>query len=315
MTGLELGFGWEQWTTATHLQRALERRVAVTTAGAGHQRPALPDPSPPSPEAAEQAFLWVESGVPWLPTVDRLRRSVSAAWLIDTHRGIGWRRRLAGAFDLVFVAQADAVPRLRSSGIHARWLPLAAPADLCTPGAPLADRPYDVAFVGQAPRGSLRAAMLDALEGVCRVAPRHGYVAPPEMMGLYASARIVVNLPLANDLNMRVFEAAGARSLLLTGPATGLGDVLPEGSCTVVHGRTVQAWVAAVEAALADATAQSRADAAHRHVLDNHTYDHRAATVLDQLGVCPRRGLDDRTRAAALGSGFARWGLPRQAGR
>ena len=248
--------------------------------------------------------------MPWLPPVERLSRTLSACWLIDTHRGLGWRRRLAAAFDVAFVAQGDAVEPLAEAGLDVHWLPLAAPADLCVEGPRLADRRYDVAFVGQARRGSLRAAVLDALRSRCSVAPTPPYVSPPDMMRLYASARVVVNLPLARDLNMRVFEATGAGSLLVTGPAHRLDRVLPTGSYELVEARTVDAWVRGVAQALADPDAQDRADRAHQRVMAEHTYEHRLATVIDVLGSSTRRPLAMAERAAALGAAYARWGRP-----
>ena len=252
-------------------------------------------------------LLWVESGVEWVPDADDLAHDGAAAYLIDTHRGFRWRAHLARAFDLVFTAQRPAAERLRASGLRAEWLPLAAPRELCGPGPDLASRPYDVGFVGQAPPGSFRAELLDDLERHVSVAPTPGHLDPPEMMDLYRSARVVVNVPIADDLNMRAFEGPGARALLVTEPVPGLSEVLPSGSYVTVEDRDVQRWTKAVKAAVRDPDAQARADAGYEHVVSRHTYDDRAAVVVDRLSSISGAVDPVRTRAA-LAAAWARWG-------
>ncbi len=287
---IEIAYGHESHTTAIHLERA------VAAAGLVADTPGGP-------------LLWVETGKPWLPSVEAMAGRTTAAWIIDTHRGIGWRRRVAQAFDLVFVAQQDAVAPLQAAGVPTRWLPLAAPADLVPDAPPLADRPYDVAFVGQAPTGSLRAVVLEALAVRHRVTPQDGFVAPPQMMERYASAKVVLNMPLATDLNMRVFEATAAGALLVTGPAIGQEDLLPAGSYVEVADRSVDAWVEAVGRALADPMAAFRAGEARTTVLDRHTYRHRAETVVEALSEpSVRRPISNEARRRALAAGYSRWG-------
>lgn len=257
-------------------------------------------------------MLWVESGVEWLPTVDDLSSDVSGAWLIDTHRGVGWRSRLAGAFDMAFAAQHDAVAAIRARGIPAEWLPLAAPSNLCHPGPDLDGRKYDVAFVGQCPPGSVREAVVAALRNRFTMAPVPGFLPPDKMMDLYRQSRIVVNIPWSGDLNMRTFEAVGARSLLVTGPAQRIDAVLPEDTFVTVATNDPLEWVQAVNRSLDDPDAQGRANEAFQHVVSHHTYDHRAARVLDVLGATRRREVSRQDRAAALAAAYVRWGRTQQ---
>lgn len=297
---MRLLYGAEPGTTAVHLQRALERRTRLVVSGPGHPPLATSD--------EDRRSIWVESGIEWVPDVDDLSPGPTACWLIDTHRGMGWRSRLAGAFDHAFVAQQDAVEVVKARGVNVEWLPLAAPAELAGPGPELADRPYDFAFVGQRWPGSFRAAVVDALREKYSMAPVEGFVPPERMMGLYRSARVVVNVPLANDLNMRTFEAVAARALLLTGPANKLESVLPSGAFVVVEHRDPRSWVDALGRALGETDSQERADEAHRHVMAHHTYDNRAARVLEVLDDALRSRRPAGARAAALGAAHARWG-------
>jgi hypothetical protein len=128
------------------------------------------------------------------------------------------------------------------------------------------------------------------------------------MMACYRRARVVINLPVGRDLNMRTFECAGARAMLVTGPATKLDEVLPSGTYTEVPGVEPREWANAVEAALRDPVAQRRADGAFERVLAAHTYDHRAVTLLDALAQTPRRTIEDSVRVRALAAGWSRWG-------
>lgn len=298
-THLRLAYGHQSWTTAVHLERALRQFVAVTSIGPGHSAASSANSGP---------LLWVESGVDWVPEPTSLEAASSAAYLIDTHRGFRWRAALARAFDLAFTAQRPATEQLRHDGMPAEWLPLAAPRELCGPGPDLSDRPFDVAFVGQAPAGSFRAALLAQLAARVRMVPVTGRLEPADMMDAYRSARVVLNMPIADDLNMRAFEGPGARAVLVTAPVPGQAEVLPEDSFVVVDGQRIDRWLAAVTAALGDPDAQARADAAHEHVLAHHTYDHRAAVVADRLDGLERRVIDPVARRAALAEAWARWG-------
>lgn len=197
-----LAYAWQSWTTAVHLEHALARRVRCETFGPDAQTSDTTSPA-----------VWVESGRPWVPPAPWLTEratsgAASGAWLIDTHRQMRWRLRAAGAFDHTWFAQRDAALHASRSGLGASWLPLAAPRELAGPGEELADRPFDVAFVGQARPGSGRARVIDALRPRFNVATTSGFVEPPAMMEIYRQARVVINLPLRNDLNMRTFEAA-----------------------------------------------------------------------------------------------------------
>lgn len=302
MRDFTLAYGHQSWTTATHLERALQRRVRLRTFGPGHAA---------SAPVAGAALLWIESGVSWLPAPADLERGVSAAYLIDTHRGYGWRAALARAFDIAFTAQRPAAERLDAAGVRAEWLPLAAPRDLCGPGADLRARRYDVAFVGQAPPGSFRARLLTALADRVTMAPAPAdcRLDPPEMMELYKQARVVINAPIAGDLNMRVFEATGARAVLVTSPVPGLDAVLPASSYVSAPADSLDAWILAIDRVLSSgAESQAAADAAHAHVLAHHTYDHRADVVITRLSDMRSGAIDPQVRRRALAAAWARWG-------
>lgn len=296
---VELAFARQPWTTGVHIETALRRRCEVELSGPGQ-----PHRSPTG--TTDLPLLWVESGVGWFPPPRRFV-GATAAYLIDTHRGWRWRAAVASAFGTAFVAQRAAVAAFASVGVEAIWLPLAVPADLCDPGPPLAERKYDVAMVGRVVPGSRREEICQALGRCCSMPPVNRPLAPSEMMEVYRSSRVVVNIPLANDLNMRAFEALGARCGLVTGPMDGMDDLLGQVPVVVAAGLGVESWVAAVQSAVAAAD-QERADAGHRLVSSEHTYDCRAQVILDVLAerTGPVPELDAVVRG--LAAGWARWG-------
>ena len=85
-------------------------------------------------------------------------------------------------------------------------------------------------------QGAIELASSPSLRTRFRVTPTRDYTPPNEMMALYRPPELVINLPIAHDLNMRTFECAGARATLVTGPATKLDEVLPSGTYVEVLG-------------------------------------------------------------------------------
>lgn len=252
--------------------------------------PVVEGPGHARPVARASLVIWVESAPVRFP-VELLATEPppSAAWVIDTHRIGAWRRHVA---DLVGgVAYAQRAAAAGDGSGRGRWLPLAAPIDLAHPQLGLDDRPYDIAFAGQAPPGSKRARILDGMEQRFSVLRLSG-VRPSEMMEAYGQARVIFNLPLAGELNMRVFEAAASRSLLLCGPTADLDLALPTGGHHEVVGHEPEVWASSLRRLLDSDTAQAEADAAHDHVSRHHTYDDRARELLAMAEVVttsPRR--------------------------
>jgi len=148
--------------------------------------------------------------------------------------------------------------------------------------AAFANRQYDVAMVG---------AQLDATGGVYerrqeivesirsaipseRVAFRSG-LNRREMAAVYSQARIVVNEGGTRHypITMRVFEAIGSGSLLLTDDLPGTSQLFTPGE----HYRVLSDDVVNQVTGLLDDVVGSSttAKAAHAHALGRHTYGHR----------------------------------------
>lgn len=286
-------------TTGHHLLRAGQKKPG-TTHGAAR------DPSDPW-------LLWVESFGKHLllPTPEQILGGKVAAWMIDSHVNIHWQRRVAPAFAHIFCAQRSAVRELRSELVPCSWLPLAAPKELVDKGALLRDRPFDLAFVGAAPPGSARFRLLSALRNEFSFVPTsNGFIPPSEMMDVYRRAKIVVNLPIRGDLNMRTFEAAAAGSLLATSPCDGLEVIFPAGAPELVPDRDPANWVRHIRSALRAEDGQARADALYDAVRTGHTYEHRVREVQRVLLRTQPAAVLPRDRLRALVSGFVHYGQP-----
>ena len=123
------------------------------------------------------------------------------------------------------------VERLRADGLHqVYWLPLGFAPELLP--SPMPERTIDIAYVGsdRVAANPVRHALLGALRREFS-STRFGTAAPKEMGRIYASARLVFNKSVNNDVNMRFFEAAGAGAVLVTDPIVnnGLEELFEEG--------------------------------------------------------------------------------------
>jgi len=305
--GVLLAYGHEEHTTAVHLHKALDDLCEVHAIGPGNGRPGRWIDS-------DLPLVWVESGVLWYPELALLRTRLTAAWIIDTHVQLYWRAILGRAFDNVFLAQRQAVTPTRRFGVDASWLPLAAPSYLIPSPGSFSKRKFDVAFVGSISPGSHRAQVMESLSQRFKVAPHQKYQTPSEMMETYSSARIVVNIPVRDDLNMRAFEGPAAGAFLVTPSLNGLQEVLPAELYTVVLGQSPSDFVDAVGRALELRDLPDRADAARSVICEHHTYQQRAQYILHVLSESRKRTLSESSRARALAVAHTRAGQHKEIG-
>ncbi len=181
--------------------------------------------------------------------------------------------------DLVFVSQKDGIPLFRDNGIRCHgWLPLACDPELHRNHS-WAKR-WDVCFVGH-----MKTTGRAELEKMLRARFSNHFVGQRffrEMAQIYAGSRIVLNLSVAGDVNMRVFEALASGSLLLTDDTGGNGlfDLFAPGHHLVCYN------------SLDDLDAKTRyylnsedernqiASSGRNAVLARHTYIHRMYTLL-----------------------------------
>jgi hypothetical protein len=189
-------------TTGTYCRRALESLLHVE-----HFRPWELARIPPTDF---DLYLNIDDGLRYrLPT--HLRPC--AWWAIDTHMDLSWYQTKAPDFDVVFTAQRNGARQLAAEGIaRALWLPLA-----CDPQIHRKHdvaKQYDVCFIGSIMPGA-RTELLELIHRHYRsvfIGQRYF----DEMARTYSASRLVFNRSVADDLNMRVFEALACGSLLIT---------------------------------------------------------------------------------------------------
>lgn len=230
-----------------------------------------------------ELMLFIEGGTMRLFPTGLERLSCLTAWYgIDTHMDYAKHLRIGRLFDITFIAQKEFVEQLRADGLRqVLWLPLGFAPELMPSSMPT--RTIDIAYVGSnnVAANPQRHLLLAALQ---REFPsvRFGPATPREMGGIYASAHIVFNRSVKNDVNMRFFEAAGAGAALVTDPIinNGIETLFAEGKHYIVY-HDEASLLKVVRDLLADPVlCTTMGEAARQHVLECHTYCHRAASLL-----------------------------------
>lgn len=214
----------------------------------------------------------------------------TACVISDVHRDLSSRLTLAQLFDHVFLYQRNYVRHFTKhprGSVH--WLPYACDTEFFKDLG--LERDLDVAFIGKFPAsgaGSDRRGLIELLRRTYRVnEPR--YYLQREIPEVYSRAKIVVNIPVGDDLNFRFFEALSCGALLLTRRlANGQEELFKEG----VHYAAFESeaeLLAKVEFYLHhEAERRQIATAGHEEVLRRHTLVLRLEQMLDQIRTGPR---------------------------
>lgn len=306
--GILLHYVSSPFTTARYFEETAHGQCNVLTAG-----PRLPEkvlmhwgfepPIPPYPPQripfppdgtyadlwkvlpngyAADLYLWVDSGIDRVADDIHRLPMPKIAYLIDTHVNLEPRLEAAKHFDAVFLVQKAQVEQFRAAGIErVAWLPLACMPSLY-PEESL-ERVYDVAYVGSLnlDDGGRRARLF---EEIARCFPNNkiGRFWPADMAQLYSQAKIVINACHNNDVNMRVFEAMAAGSLLITDPAIGLEDLFEDGKHLVIY-RNDEDIIGLIQHYLDHPEERERiAQAGQELVLSKHTYAQRLDIILHE---------------------------------
>ena len=168
--------------------------------------------------------------------------------------------------------------------------PFAVAPELTAPGPGFEDRILDVAMVGAGlddPAGRYTRRQAMAADLAAALPTRTGFCSglPPEdMAALYRTAKIVVNDGGNRHypITMRVFEALGSGSLLLTDDLPGTDVLLRPGGHYVALGPDP---VGQVQRLLADPATETIARNGQQYAAQRHTYDHRVDELLTIAGI------------------------------
>lgn len=235
---------------------------------------------------AADVVLFFEGGsMRLLPDTSKVKSCLTAWYGIDTHMNYQKHLLIGRLFDVSFIAQKEYVEKLRNDGLRQiYWLPLGFAPELMP--AEMPERTMDIAHVGSSriQANPTRHALIDAMR---REFPLtyFGQATPKRMGVLYASAHVVFNKSVKNDVNMRFFEATGAGAVLVTDPivANGIEDLFEENNHYIVY-RDEASLLKIVRCLLADPDRCAAIGARARQlVLERHTYRHRADAMLQSV--------------------------------
>jgi hypothetical protein len=290
-----IGYNWFLPSVGYHMERALQNQGhTVTYVGLPSiERPGYDGTMPIDQIVAHLSqppdlYLWIDPAGRYFPTgIERLPIP-TACYLIDVHLGT-WRYQAARFFDAVFVAQKDHLDSYRQALGHDQvwWLPLAAASDVHRQYD--LPRIYDVGFVGNIERSHRKTARPRRLKLIAerfRINDFYRSYTPEEVGQVYSQSRIVFNTSIAGDVTMRVFEGAACGALVLTDSVdNGLDELFNIGSEIVTYSDDTD-LLDKVAHYLAHNEERDRiARVGQQRVLTEHTYEHRAQKVVDQI-VC-----------------------------
>lgn len=207
-----------------------------------------------------------------------------AYWASDTHLGFDYRLHRARQATRAFCAQKRAVEEFAERGVVAEWLPHAV-EPMAYPATEYVERKYDLCFVGHLNSDN----RIDALDRMFREFPNFwfGQRLFEGAADIYCQSKIVFNISIKDDLNMRVFETLATKSLLLTNNIPTLGELFEDGKHLVTYRTLDEAVEKARYYIEHDSERQAIAEAGYAEVLAKHTYKHRVeriAEVMDQCG-------------------------------
>lgn len=231
---------------------------------------------------------WGEDGLTGiLPYVPFETPHPFAYWASDTHIKTGavdsydYRMSVAKKADFAFAAQKDAVARMKADGVSSPiWLPHAV-EPLAYPKFDLLNKKYDVCFVGHVNSQN----RVEALDRLFAEIPNfyYGQQLFEGAARKYAESKIVFNIAMTDDINMRCFETMATGSFLLTNWIPTLEDIFVDGKHLVLY-RTLEEMVDKAKYYLAhDDEREAIARAGHAEVMAKHKIQDRVNVILSEF--------------------------------
>jgi len=285
-----LCYGYVPHTTAVYFEKALRKDHSVHHIGTPFGERLGRSPNEDLADLVEKGILpkpdlvlFMESGSKFFPRGLEQLDCPTAGYLIDVHADFWVRENYAHFFDHIFVAHKDYVNRFEQLGFqNVHWLPVACDADIH--GKITSEQPYDIGFVGNLEANAERRRLLLALDE--RYTMNDFRLAYPkeDISKIYSRSKIVFNYANSKDVNMRVFEALAAGSLLVTNRMeNGINDLLRAGEHFVEY-TDQQSLFEQVDYFLThDAERQRIAETGRLAVLSEHTYDLRTSALLNAI--------------------------------
>lgn len=198
-------------------------------------------------------------------------------WHSDTHLGYQWRLEKARKTQFNFVCQKRAQEDFKKDGVESIWMPHAVEPQ-AYPHIPSIKK-FDVGFVGHINSPN----RIEALDTLFKAIPNfyYGQRLFEEAAEKYCQSKVVFNISIKDDINMRCFEALSTKSFLLTNWIPTLGEIFKDGTHLVTYKTMDEAIDKARYYIEHDAEREAIAQAGFDEVRAKHTFVHRAEQVLN----------------------------------
>ncbi|OLZ11747.1 glycosyltransferase family protein [Sulfobacillus thermosulfidooxidans] len=212
-----------------------------------------------------------------------------AWWVIDTHLNLSRDIERAYFYDWVFAAQKNGAEALRQAGIiNVWWMPLAGDPRNFESNF---HKTLDWSFVGYW-SGTVYGEREQILNAVKDIGDNFiGQASPDDMYKIYERSRIVLNPPIRDDINMRVFEAMAAGAILLTKKsltANGMDELFEEGIDYLIYESVEDVRAVLIKALnLPEMEQQEIINNARRKALSRDSYGHRMQALLETVHRIP----------------------------
>jgi hypothetical protein len=204
-----------------------------------------------------------------------------AYWASDTHLGYPYRLKTAKKSDFVFCAQKRAVEEMKRDGIsNPIWLPHAFEPQAYPKGS-LLTKKYDICFVGNINSKNRE----DALDKLFSEFPNFyfGQALFNDAADRFSESKIVFNISMLDDINMRTFEVMGSGSFLMTNWIPTIEELFEDGKHLVLY-RSLEEMVDKAKYYLDHDEERERiAQAGYEEVMKRHTIQHRVDVILSEF--------------------------------
>lgn len=204
-----------------------------------------------------------------------------AVWNSDTHLGYDYRLNKSKNADFVFCAQKRAVEEMKRDGVaNPIWLPHAV-EPLAYPKTDYASKKYDVCFIGNLNSKN----RVDALDRLFREFPKFyfGKKLFEDAADTFSQSKIVFNISMLDDINMRTFEAMASGSFLLTNWIPTIEEFFEDGKHLALY-RSEEEMIDKAKYYLAhDDEREKIAAAGYEEVIAKHTIGARVNRMLEEF--------------------------------
>lgn len=229
-------------------------------------------------------FIWIDQYKLNIPINLDCLGCPTIALFGDTHVGASWRLPYARNFDYVFIMfnkhHIEAFKRYGCEKVF--WSPAA-----CDPEIHVkipVEKIYPVSFVGSTDPNT-QGRRIELLQFIKdnNIDIYIDSKVLQEMSLVFSRSKIVLNKSLANDLNMRVFEALGSGSLLLTNRLTrnlGLEELFTNKKHLVIYDNQYDLLDLINYYLKNDEEREAIALAGYKEALNKHTYNHRVLEII-----------------------------------